>query len=219
VEGQKKSQLGKNMKSRIPASNVVEPETVEQDETDETAGQTAISQVADSYRTEDSPETGSVPDQSGTTLETEDSQKARQEAVVAETNDLTSKMGEFMAPPEDANQPADRLRDLMQKSRQVEPVIQTAPVGVVLPTAEEIEAITAGSQIPPLMHLDTKTGKIDVVVEGVGPQPSGDYGVLVTVPEQLVSGVLGQAELDGVSPSEWLNVRVGEYLSQWFFGR
>jgi hypothetical protein len=215
VEGQKKSQLGKNMKSRIPASNVVEPETVEQDETDETAGQTeavVANEESTTYQDE-------VSDQSGTKLEAENSESARQEAVVAETNDLTSKMGEFMAPPEDANQPADRLRDLMQKSRQVEPVIQTAPVGVVLPTAEEIEAITAGSQIPPLMHLDTKTGKIDVVVEGVGPQPSGDYGVLVTVPEQLVSGVLGQAELDGVSPSEWLNVRVGEYLSQWFFGR
>lgn len=93
--------------------------------------------------------------------------------------------------------------DMMSSS----PVDSKAPSTLVLPTAEEIEAITTGDRLP------------EPTPSSVGPQTNGDYGVVVVVAESMVSGVLGQAEMDGVSPSEWLSVRVGEYLDQWFFGR
>jgi hypothetical protein len=102
-------------------------------------------------------------------------------------------------------------------------------MGIIFPTPEEVAAIENGDRLPTIAELEAvleSGSKVDIkpdggvkVTPGIGPQPNGDYGIVVTVPEQLVSGVLGQAELDGVSPSEWLTVRLGEYLSQWFFGK
>ena len=90
------------------------------------------------------------------------------------------------------------------------------PEGLIsIPTAEEIAAIESGDRLPPFEEMEPKGEWQDER----GPQPNGDYGIVVTVPEQLVSGVLGQAELDGVSPSEWLSVRMGEMLEDWFHGR
>jgi len=98
---------------------------------------------------------------------------------------------------------------------------------VAIPTPEEVAAIENGDRIP---TIGGSLGVEDFISQGsgtsvmelpanIGPQPNGDYGVVVIVPEQMVSLVLGQAEMDGVSPSEWLSVRVGEYLETWAYGR
>ena len=116
-----------------------------------------------------------------------------------------------------------------------ETIVQTLPVeeiqrrypGVAIPTPEEVAAIENGDRIP---TIGGSLGVEDFISQGsgtsvmelpanIGPQPNGDYGVVVIVPEQMVSLVLGQAEMDGVSPSEWLSVRVGEYLETWAYGR
>jgi hypothetical protein len=108
------------------------------------------------------------------------------------------------------------------------------PLGslIAMPTPEEVKAITEGDRLPTIADLEEameKAGQNAVQIEpdgtvrfplaGIGPQPNGDYGVVVTVPEQMVSGVLGQAELDGVSPSEWLSVRLADFLEGWFHGK
>ena len=92
---------------------------------------------------------------------------------------------------------------------------------ISIPTAEEVAAIENGDRLPTMAEHEAalERGDVAVITSQEGPQPNGDYGIVVTVPEQLVSGVLGQAELDGVSPSEWLSVRMGEMLEDWFHGR
>ena len=96
------------------------------------------------------------------------------------------------------------------------------PEGLIsIPTAEEVAAIENGDRLPTMAEHEAalERGDVAVITSQEGPQPNGDYGIVVTVPEQMVSGVLGQAELDGVSPSEWLSVRMGEMLEDWFHGR
>jgi hypothetical protein len=94
--------------------------------------------------------------------------------------------------------------------------------GLHIPTPEEVAAIENGDRLPTVAEAIKRDGWSPAdrdLADQVGSQPNGDYGVVVTVPEQLVSLVLGQAQMDGVTPGEWLTVRLGEYLEQWTFGR
>lgn len=122
----------------------------------------------------------------------------------------------------------DHLMSLMEQSRQQSLPVALVGHGLVIPTPEEIEAVL-GEKTRDLLHLgDIPTmaehetavarGDVSVVASPLGPQANGDYGVVVMIPEQLVSGVLGQAELDGVTPGEWLTPRLAELLEGWFHG-
>lgn len=98
---------------------------------------------------------------------------------------------------------------------------------ITLPTEAQIEAIENGdfTQMKAALSDESVTESIRKIRSqrtagtALGPQANGDYGVVVVIKEAMVSGVLGQAEMDGVSPTEWMSTRLGEYLEQWFFGR
>lgn len=49
----------------------------------------------------------------------------------------------------------------------------------------------------------------------LGPQPNGDFRIIVTIPEGYVEGVRQWAESDGLSMEEWLDHRLSDYLETW----
>jgi hypothetical protein len=219
VEGQRSRGLGKNMKARVSPSESkhIAPTDTENGE-DSMSVKCEIEPTGNQQLTESdfAHENAGLLDGPGPTVAGQNQEKP----LVAVTR-FFEQLDEFMPPaelpPADAGMESmkdnfDRLAGLMAKSREA---IQESAV-LVLPTAEEVAAIENGDRLPEPSDQAVKIGEL---LDGLGPKPNGDYGVLVMVPEQLVAGVLSQAELDGVTPTEWLSVRLGEYLSQWFFGK
>jgi hypothetical protein len=225
--------LGKNMKARGNKEMG----------SDEASAQDAQVSVIEQGKTPDSgqkedSENQTQSDLSDTKVEDETGSQGENPTLVAEIDDLTSKIGDFMAPPQEAEEPVgdfQNLRNLMDQSRKanildeiLDPFGIIGSSGLVIPSAAEVAAIENGERLPTIADLEAaleRGDKVDIKPDGTvsitaaGPQPNGDYGVLVVVKEPMVSGVLGQAEMDGVSPSEWLSVRVAEYLEGWFFGK
>lgn len=214
-----KRHLGKNMKARTP--NEIKEIDGDDAETDVSAtvvdGQ--FSEVVDSKENDEPAIQDRIPDPPDTKLDPE----TEQNPVVAENGE------EY--PPRTPYPILDdaTLRDLMEKSKEPNNVVEMPAGTIVMPTAEEIHAIT-GEEALTTPDFLTPLGTDNTVTygpplggktfsHGIGRQASGDYGIVVTVPEQLVAGVLSQAELDGVTPEEWLTVRMGEYLEQWFHGK
>ena len=223
-----KGQLGKNMKPR--GINRSEDTAATDEPAEEGHRKAELDQdLGPKYQV--------LPDDADTTLQVaEIHEQSPEEKLAAETSivAVTDMMEHFMAPPEDAEvvSPstaplADNLAELMRKSRSQQYEEQPQVGTIVLPTSEEIEAIETGDRLPIVGGAfgegefdGSKPGsRVVQAPAGLGQQPNGDYGVLVLVPEQLVSGVLGQAEMDGVSPSEWLSVRMGDFLEGWFHGK
>lgn len=55
------------------------------------------------------------------------------------------------------------------------------------------------------------------VVNGtVGPQPDGSFNVLVSIPEEYVSGVLEAADSSQSTPNQWGSERFLEYLEAYY---
>lgn len=240
AEGHKK-QLGKNMK---PRGNNVANDDLKEELVSSAPETEPVLQVVDSTESKISSEEGALPDLPPTNLESQTTEKD----VVAVTDRISDFMAPPAdAAPQVSSAPTgSNLAELMRRSREQNSAVtdevpwdqkkrdgtdyfpaditqarpNPSPGMLVIPTPAEIEAIETGDRIPTAEEHEAAVarGDVTVVTSQEGKQANGDYGILVMVPEQLVSGVLGQAELDGVSPSEWLSTRVGEYLSQWFFG-
>lgn len=50
----------------------------------------------------------------------------------------------------------------------------------------------------------------------IGPQPNGDYGIVIQIKEGYWSGIQSQAESDNMTPEEWVTMRLAEYLDNWW---
>lgn len=50
----------------------------------------------------------------------------------------------------------------------------------------------------------------------IGPRPDGTYGAVVTVPEGYWEPICEQAASDGITPYEWLSIRVQEIMETWW---
>lgn len=51
----------------------------------------------------------------------------------------------------------------------------------------------------------------------LGQQPDGSYKLVVAVPEGYIEGVKSQAELDNMTPEDWVSQKLAEYFEQWWF--
>ena len=234
MEGQKRPQLGKNMKVRGAAVKTGENDDLGNIATDNHEGHGAALSVPESNLSDPSSLVAEEAD-AATTVQVENVTVSAENQGVA----VNAEIGQI-EPVSEATE-FDRLMNLMEQSRQQSLAVDLVGHGLVIPTPEEIEAVQQGGLILPpqvewtdakrqafeelklrypLYKVDTETGKMEVIYEdkGIGPQPNGDYGVVVMIPEQLVSGVLGQSELDGVTPGEWLTPRLAELLEGWFHG-
>jgi hypothetical protein len=163
-----------------------------------------------------------------------------QEPPTADLVAGTDESGFTSVVPEEV-QPEDKLADLMKLSREMSESFGIEPQrltdeewirkraeqedgsmvfagSLVLPTAEEVAAVTDG-KLAPLLKLDRTTGEVTMVAEGIGQQPDGTFKLVVTIAEGYFEGIKSQAESDGVTPEEWVSTRLGDYMEQWWFGR
>lgn len=119
----------------------------------------------------------------------------------------------------------DLLEQLLGSSKAEE----SPKSGLVIPTKEEIKAVTGGDRRPTIAELEEildSGGKVDIrpdgsvnVSPGLGLHPNGDYGIVIQVREGLWNGVSSQAEMERESPEVWLSRLVNEYLEGWFYGK
>lgn len=109
----------------------------------------------------------------------------------------------------------DLLEQLLGSSK-AEEAKESPKSGLVIPTKEEVEAIVGGDRLPPLYRMNTETGEVKVVAEGTGPQPNGDYGIVIQIKEGYWSGIQSQAESDNMTPEDWVTMRLAEYLDNWW---
>lgn len=207
TEGQKTRHLGRGMK---PRSSNAEP-------VEEAISETATEGHQDGgLPPERTPlEEAGLPASAPTNLPVTDEVIPEQDPIVAETNSETTEIS--------------RLTELMNQSRQqdaksvvdqlLDPFgilgltgitgIQGAPGGLVIPTAEEIAAI-AGEDAPDPMD-DEVFGK-----PLLGEQPNKSFNMVVNIEEGYVESIRQQAESDGITPEEWVSLRLHEYLADWW---
>jgi len=50
-----------------------------------------------------------------------------------------------------------------------------------------------------------------------GERPDGTYGLVVTIPEGMIEPIREQAASDGISPEEWVTMRLVEVLETWWY--
>ena len=64
-----------------------------------------------------------------------------------------------------------------------------------------------------------RPGDIIETIPLLGQQPDGSYKLVVAIPEGYIEGVKTQAELDNMTPEEWVSFRLAEYFEQWWFAQ
>lgn len=197
-KGQRKRRVGVGMKPRGIQGGIV---------------QKAVIGVDTSSTTEGQPETVIVPvseaqerEERGPTLEPEiDSRgESQKEPHVAEITNETADLD---------------LQKALEMSSKVDSEVIDAEFEEVatepsphIPTIAEMEqAINDGR----VVRIDA-SGTVDIG-DKPGPRPDGSYGIVVSIGEGYWDAVQQWAEADDLKPSEWLNMRIAEFLDTWSY--
>jgi len=51
----------------------------------------------------------------------------------------------------------------------------------------------------------------------VGPRPDGTFGMVVTIPEGMIEPIREQAQSDGITPEQWVSLRLQECFDVWWY--
>lgn len=145
---------------------------------------------------------------------------------------VTEGFGE--APPEVPSDVFSHLEEVMKASREAsgadpafleERRVPEKPVESTLIVTEKMTMEEIRKRYP-LHKLNGDTGEVSIVPEELewperetqvilGELPNGDHAIIVNVREGYWPLVEQQAESDGITPTEWLSIRLSEYLEGW----